>query len=563
MANFTISEPLFLVPCNGNEQEKRILDDFVRLLEESGAFRIIEESAAKESHDSGPGRPRYDSRLLLLLLLYGFSQADCSLRELQDSCRYDLRFLYLSSGNVPSYTTFCDFINRIYLPVSNRLYQVITEKIAQKMSISILDRVYIDGSKFEANANKYKFRFKSEKRRSNLFQRFCELMKTAEIIVPSETESKKMTKTMDSFLESLKESIEKTGKKVEEIKTGRGIRNDAKERAYVRGNAMLLKMKEYDETESICGSGRNSYYLTDHDATVMCLKEDYYSGLGSNMHAAYNVQYAVSDGLILAILVSQDRSDSRTFPKLLKKIKEMYGKYPNNVCADSGYGSATNYDFIRKEGIGNFVKFATWQKEISGEKPPKYRFVEGKVVCLCGRELTRTENGGKKPRSPRYSFYLADCRGCPYKKYCNKERKNKRSASKIFEIDLETLKSKEEARENLKSVEGIESRVNRSIQAEGSFGIMKQDKGYSRFRRRGLGKTDVEMQLNCIGLNLAKYIRFLRNGKAPEYWKAPAGTKPEEEHEMSRTIKKGGKKAPKKQPNQKAKKYKYKKTEMQ
>lgn len=42
----------------------------------------------------------------------------------------------------------------------------------------------------------------------------------------------------------------------------------------------LTKSLDYEEKERICGPNRNSYYKTDHDATAMCLKEDYYSGLG-------------------------------------------------------------------------------------------------------------------------------------------------------------------------------------------------------------------------------------------------------------------------------------------
>ena len=236
----------------------------------------------------------------------------------------------------------------------------------------------------------------------------------------------------------------------------------------------------------------------------------------------------------------------------------MYGRFPTNVCADAGYGSARNYEFIRNEGIGNYVKFTTWKKEVSGEQPPRYRMDgNGKIVCLLGRELARVEDEKDKSEKRRFSSYRADCRGCPYKKYCNKGRKAKRAASKVFEIDVEALKSKEEARANLLSVKGIELRVNRSIQVEGSFGIMKQDKQYARFRRRSLERTDVEMLLNCIGLNIAKYMRFLRTGHSPEYWKTPEGTEAEKEHKVSRTIKKGGRKAQKKQPNEKARKYKY------
>jgi|GEM_PF-6309260 len=64
--------------------------------------------------------------------------------------------------------------------------------------------------------------------------------------------------------------------------------------------AYLGKALDYEEIEEICGE-RNSYYKTDKDATAMCLKEDYCSGLGSNMHAGYNVQLIVSKGIIVAL----------------------------------------------------------------------------------------------------------------------------------------------------------------------------------------------------------------------------------------------------------------------
>ena len=70
----------------------------------------------------------------------------------------------------------------------------------------------------------------------------------------------------------------------------------------------LMKSLEYEEKETICGENRNSYYKTDHDATAMCLKDDYYSGLGSNMHAAYNTQILVSNGFIVSDYDSQDPS---------------------------------------------------------------------------------------------------------------------------------------------------------------------------------------------------------------------------------------------------------------
>ena len=44
----------------------------------------------------------------------------------------------------------------------------------------------------------------------------------------------------------------------------------------------LIKLLEYEEKEEICGPDRNSYFKADKDATAMTLKEDFYSGVGSN-----------------------------------------------------------------------------------------------------------------------------------------------------------------------------------------------------------------------------------------------------------------------------------------
>ena len=62
-----------------------------------------------------------------------------------------------------------------------------------------------------------------------------------------------------------------------------------------------------------------------------------------------------------------------------------------------------------------------------------------------------------------------------------------------------------EARKNLTSPEGIELRKQRSIQAEGVFGIIKYDYNYKRIRRRGLKNVKLEWLLVSIGYNLIKF----------------------------------------------------------
>ena len=47
--------------------------------------------------------------------------------------------------------------------------------------------------------------------------------------------------------------------------------------------------------------------------------------------------------------------------------------------------------------------------------------------------------------------------------------------------------------------------MNRSIQAEGTFGIMKNDRWYKRIVRRGLNSVRLEVFLVSIGQNLYKF----------------------------------------------------------
>ena len=59
--------------------------------------------------------------------------------------------------------------------------------------------------------------------------------------------------------------------------------------------------------------------------------------------------------------------------------------------------------------------------------------------------------------------------------------------------------------DNLESIHGAMLRMNRSIQAEGTFGIMKYDRWYKRTVRKGLESVRLELFLVSIGHNLYKY----------------------------------------------------------
>ena len=104
-------------------------------------------------HDTG--RLRYDPVSMLKTVLFGFmANGYISLRELEDQCKVNLRFMYLMDHQAPSYRTFGYFINEVLADSIEEIFQDINKKIFETEHVD-LQHLYIDGSKFEANANKY------------------------------------------------------------------------------------------------------------------------------------------------------------------------------------------------------------------------------------------------------------------------------------------------------------------------------------------------------------------------------------------------------------------------
>ena len=103
--------------------------------------------------------------------------------------------------------------------------------------------------------------------------------------------------------------------------------------------------------------------------------------------------------------------------------------------------------------------------------------------------------------------------------YCRRFMKVKDLPYKIFEVNVTASMYQQKARDLLLSPSGIEMRVNRSCQIEGSFGVLKQNLSYIRFRRRSLVKVTTELMLYCLGYNIGKLLRYYEGKAKFDYWK--------------------------------------------
>ena len=125
------------------------------------------------------GRPRCDSEKLLKVILFAFMQNGISsLRELERLCKTDIRFMYLLDGlKAPSHATFGNFIRNELSSSIEQIFNDINSYIFEVDNVD-LEHTYIDGTKIEANANRYTWVWKRSciKNRDKVFDKIFALI---------------------------------------------------------------------------------------------------------------------------------------------------------------------------------------------------------------------------------------------------------------------------------------------------------------------------------------------------------------------------------------------------
>ena len=459
------------------------------------------------------GRFRYNPVNMLKTVIFGFmTNGYCSLRELEDNCKVNLRFMYLMDRETPSYRTFGYFINEILSENIEEIFSDINQKIFEEGHVD-LQHIYIDGSKFEANANKYSWVWKkaTEKSRYRLYQKITALIEEMnEALSWSGTKITANTEYTPDYLEEIAEQYAMLCQLDERTFVhGKGHHKSVQQRQYELLVRYTEKLKEYVEKVTICGPDRNSYSKTDHDATFMRIKTDYMGN--DQLLPAYNVQIGVADEYIAVVDVNHYRSDMDCFIPLMEQFKKIYGFYPKYPVADAGYGNYNNYIYCEQKGMEKYMKFTMFKKETSDKNyhEDPFRAVnfpigdDGLMRCPNGKAFIfqyRKHIRGNQYGRQEEVYQCEDCTECPYAERCKRTEKNR-----TVRINRELTSMHQEVIGNLESIQGALLRMNRSIQAEGTFGVMKQDRWYRRIVRRGIESVRLEVFLVSIGHNLYKY----------------------------------------------------------
>jgi len=447
----------------------------------------------------------YHPRMLLKVLVYGYLSNVYSSRKMEAALKENIHFMWLSGMNKPDHNTLARFRSERLKDVLRQIFGQIVELLVAEGLVSIKN-IYTDGTKIEANANKYSFvwgrAIKTSKER--IAKQLDELWSYTQKVAEQELADEPAPNFKEINREKLTQAIEK----IDQTLADKPVDKKVKQKLNYAKKNWPDKLDDYEAKEAILGN-RNSFSKTDPGATFMRMKEDHM--LNGHLKPAYNLQISTSDQFIINYSLHPNPTDTLTLKPHLQQYEDLYGNMPNCICADAGYGSEENYDYLEEQHIDNYVKYnyfhkeqtKKWKEDAFKAGNLHYNEKEDKVYCPMGQPMNRMEDREQKTASGYVQtlarYQARNCEGCPLRGSCHKAKGNR-----IVEINHNLLRHKERVRRNLLSEQGIEHRSKRPWDVEAVFAAIKHNRGYRRFMLRGTKKVEIETGLLAIAHNIAK-----------------------------------------------------------
>lgn len=497
-----------------NQQQMMLLPPSLEeLVPKSHPVRIVNEVINKIN--LGPlhaaykttGASSYHPQMLLKVLIYGYLSNVYSSRKLEAACQESIYFMWLSGMNYPDHNTINRFRGVRLKQVLRSVFEEVVLLLAREGLMSI-EEICIDGTKIEANANRYTFVWKKAiatnkekmKKQLNQIWEYAQSVASKEDDLPDPPDFTTInTEKVQSTVNKLNEVLCK--KKDVDKKTKGKL-------AYVTKH-YPANIARYEMQEAVLGE-RNSYSKTDTDATFMKLKEDHMKN--GQLKPAYNVQISSSNQYIVNYTIHPNPTDTTTLTDHIAQHEQSFKSTPKVVIADAGYGSNENYTTLENKEIIAYVKYGLFDKQQNKKYNTRYPFSADKLfynhqkdcyICPMGQsmhyigDVINKTNTGFEQTLRRYQ--AQNCHNCPLNGACHKSKTNR-----IIQVNVELERQKKRAYELLNSAEGIERRKKRCFDVEPVFASIKGNHGFRRFMLRGKGKVEIEWGLLAIAQNIRK-----------------------------------------------------------
>ena len=452
---------------------------------------------------------KYNPETIFMLLVCGYMNRLYSSREIENACRTDIRFMWiLQDEPVPDHSTIARFQEGKLLPVIEDLFYQLVMKLMSIGEVSY-DHVFVDGTKIEANANRYSFVW------ARAVEKFLH-KETAKTLADVERICNSY-----SFADHLnvEECLAKLYAVAErwhiEFVHGKGKRKTQLQRDVELLEKHVAKKEEYLAYLQMM-NGRKSFSKTDTDATFMRMKEDHMKN--GQLKPGYNVQIMVNSEYIVGVGAFANPTDVNTLVPFVERVYSHTRERIRRLIADAGYESEENYTYLEANGQVPFIKPINYEKNKKLKKNPfaienmPYKEADDCFICPNNKRLVYTEDRQTKTQNgypiTKRVYTCESCEGCPHRTQCHKGKANREVKTSV------TFKrQRAESLKNIQSEEGILLRMNRSIQVEGTFGVWKQDYRFRRFAMRGKQGVETQLFLLAFAYNIQKLCNRIESGR--------------------------------------------------
>ena len=474
------------------------------------------------------GATSYHPRMMMKIILCGYAQSVFSGRKIEALLSDSVRMMWLAQNQRPSYRTINRF--RVHPQMAVLIKEAFIQFRMQLAAHDLIDSdaIFIDGTKLEANANKYSFVFRKtvethqEKLRVQsklMYETLYEQNIIPELIEESESPvTAEHLNTMHRALETVEDHLTTQIDATVNVEARKATRSERSVIRKTKKKCADLRDRELKYTAQLETLGdRNSYSKTDTGATFMRMKEDHMRN--GQLKAGYNLQVASNNQFVLGYDLYPNPTDTRTLAPFLNTMVEQFRHLPEKIVGDSGYGSEPNYEMILDDyGRTALIPYNTYYKEkqkkhkADAMHPANWTYdaANDQYICPDGREIRfkrYTDRRDKYGYTRSFKLYeSADCSGCPLFDRCIKSDQptNKRIQKNM---NLEYFKAR--VRTQLSDEENRDVYRQRKVDIETVFGNLKANLSFRRFSLRGARKVKIETGLALLALNLRKFTRWL------------------------------------------------------
>jgi transposase len=469
--------------------------DLDHLIEENHAARAIwemvervdvlkfEEAVASWQGDGG--RPCWPARVLMSVVLYGYSMGVASARELERLQKYEPGLRWLCADQVINHHTISDFRVRHEEALQDLFAQILG--VLSEEGLVDLGTVMVDGTKVEAVAGKESYRRRG---------------------------------TLEKHVEEAREQLKRWRAQSEQERERQDERRQAaRERAArerVERLEQALKRLQELEQESTTEKKRAELRVSETEAEARKMKFD-----NGGWDLAYNVQVSTeaSHKMVVAVEVTTAANDLEQLEPAVDGVRSNCGILPKQVVADNGYATRDNVEKMEQAGV---VLIAPWKAdpsreagacktngielEFAGSKFAAHPDGDG-LQCKAGRKLVQIgEHVHHGQKRVIYQAAEADCAACEWRTGCCGKRGGARRVERVAES--EAMK-KYLARMAEPATQEVYKK--RKEVAEFPHLWRKAVLGLRRFLVRGPTKAKLEATWIAISYNIARWMCVQRN----------------------------------------------------